>query len=374
MEGLQKRCCRFGLLAVVFIMAAAGWLHAQARHSHPHDRCIVCYKTQAVGDPVWTFQVTNLVCEPCHLIKERCVECGVPVKDDFVKTTDGRFYCKLHRIGRIFDEYEAGRLYLDAVDELRRIARGEMELKHPETPVRLFDADYWNDDDGKKETNSLHKMGFSHSRSIGDRLSHGVVLLSGQPRQSLAAVCAHEYAHLWINENRAATNKIDPDIVEAVCELAAWKLMEFRNAPDEMEAIRVNTYTRGTIVDLLRLEKQTGFLEVLKWVRVGKDGRPPQLSAGTNDILAPRLPEAVTTPLWVAAPPALTTLELQGIIRRTSGGSAIINGVAIADGDEKTVPLGAGRISVRCVGITAQSVFVATNGSERIELRLGKRP
>lgn len=373
MRGFPRRSIRFGLLAAVLLIAATGWLHAQARRSHPHDRCIVCSKSQTIADPVWLFQETNLVCNPCHLIKERCLVCGVPVKDDFFKTPDGRIYCHSDKVGRVFDEYEAGRLYLDATDELRRVARGEMELKYPETPVRLFDSDYWNDDAKKKETNSLHKIGFSHSRSLGDRLTHGIVLLSGQRRQALAAVCAHEYAHLWINENRAWTNAIDPDVLEAVCELGAWKLMEFRNAREEMEAIRVNPYTRGRIEDLLRLEKEIGFLEILKWVRVSKETLPPQLLTGTNPAVLPVLTPPVPTPLWVAAPPVPATLELQGIIRPTNAGSAVINGVVLGVGEEKTVPIGAGRISVRCVEVTSESVFVTTNGSGRIQLLLKKR-
>ena len=369
-----KRSFRIGLLVAGVYFAVAGLLHAQVKHSHPPDRCFVCNKTQTIADPVWLFQETNIVCKPCHLIKERCVVCGVPVKDGFFKTPDGRFYCREDKADRIFDEYEAGRLYIDAIDELRRIARGEMELKYPETPVKLFDSDYWNDSAKRTETNSLHKLGFSHSRGIGDRMTHGVVLLSGQRRQALAAVCAHEYAHLWINENRASAHAIDPDVVEAVCELAAWKLMQFRSAPQEMEAIRVNTYTRGRIVDLLRLEDDIGFLEVLKWVRVGRERVPPQLLAPTNSSAPPAVTQPVSSPLWVAAPPVPAVLELQGIIRPATAGSALINGVVIAVGDEKVVPMGAGRISVRCVEVTAESVIVSTNGSGRIELRLKKRP
>ena len=372
MTGFLKRILAYGLAAVLLLVAHAWSLDAQSKR--PFDRCLVCNKSLSSTEQLWSFQETNLICHPCHLIKERCFECGVPVKEDFHKTTDGRFFCRLHRLDRVFEEYEAGRLYIDAIDELRRVARGEMELKYPETPVRLFDVDYWNDDAKKKETNNLHKIGFSHTRGIGDRMSHGVVLLSGQRRQALAAVCAHEYAHLWINENRAATNRIDPDVVEAVCELAAWKLMQFRNASEEMEAIRVNTYTRGRIEDLLRLEKEIGFLEVLKWVRVGKDRLPPQLLTETNTAGLPALTQPVSTPLWVTAPPVPMTLELQGIIRQSSAGSAMINGVLIAVRDEKTVPMGAGRISVRCVEVTAESVIVSTNGTDRIELRLRKRP
>ncbi len=372
MTGPFKRILGFSLSALFLIVAMAGLLHAQAKR--PYDRCFVCNRNLSAAEQLWSFQETNLICHPCHLIKERCFECGVPVKEDFFKTTDGRIFCRIHKVGRVFDEYEAGRLYIDAIDELRRIARGEMELKYPETPVKLFDSDYWNDSAKRTETNSLHKLGFSHSRGIGDRMTHGVVLLSGQRRQALAAVCAHEYAHLWINENRASAHAIDPDVVEAVCELAAWKLMQFRSAPQEMEAIRVNTYTRGRIVDLLRLEDDIGFLEVLKWVRVGRERVPPQLLAPTNSSAPPAVTQPVSSPLWVAAPPVPAVLELQGIIRPTTAGSALINGVVIAVGDEKAVPMGAGRISVRCVEVTAESVIVSTNGSGRIELRLKKRP
>ncbi len=366
--------CRFlrGLLAAFLLIATPALIHAQGKPSK--ERCFVCNRTLGFAEPVWTFQATNYLCEPCTKIPERCVECGVPTKEEFLKTTDGRIYCRKHRFGRVFDEYGAGRLFLDATDELRRIARGEMELRDFEVQVKLFDTDYWNDAARRKDPGGLHKVGFSHTRRVGNRFNHGVVLLSGQPRQTLSAVCAHEYAHLWMNENRADTHAIDPDVVEAICELAAWKLMEFRNAPDEMEAIRTNSYTRGRILDLIRLEKRIGFGDLLKWVRTGTERVPPQLLPGAESSASPVPESPVPRPLWVAAPPPAGSLELQGVVALAAKMTAIINGVVFTTGDEKTVPLGGGRIAVRCLAITATSASISTNGSERIELGLRKRP
>lgn len=364
-------CFGRSVLVLALLAGLAGL--AQAQNRLRDHLCIVCEKPPGTAETVWSFQKTNLICDACHLISERCVICGVPVKINFTKTTDGRFYCSKDKVGRVFGEYEAGRIFIAATDELRRIAQGAMELREYDVPVNLFDVDYWNDAKRSRANDRLHKVGVSHSRRVGNRFVHGVVILSGQPAQTVAAVCAHEYTHLWLNENLPDGRDIDPDVIEAICELAAWKLMQFRQVKEEMEDIRTNEYTRGRIADLLKLEAQSGFEEVLRWARTGK-GRIPPKAMTKDDLSPPPAAKAAAVPLWNSAPKALNQLELQGLIGQSSKRSAVINGIAFFVGDERSVPVGGDRLKLRCLEISENSVVVSTNTLDRIELLLKARP
>ena len=63
------------------------------------------------------------------------------------------------------------------------------------------------------------------------------------------------------------------DTVEGFCELMAWKYMESRQEPFEMQVIRENPYTRGQITVLLQAENQYGFNTVLEWIKSGEDSK-----------------------------------------------------------------------------------------------------
>lgn len=361
---------RHGFVVLLLLVWVTVELRAEKRKSD--HLCVVCDKPPISSEKVWSFAYTNLICDACYKLPERCTVCGLPVKIGFTKTSDGRFYCRRDLVGRIFGDYEAGRVFITATDELRRIARGEMELPSHEVSVKVFDVDYWNDKKATNSHNALHKVGFSHSRKVGKRFAHGVVLLSGQTMQTVSSVCAHEYTHLWINENVPAGREIDPDVVEAICELAAWKLMQSRQAKGEMESIRTSTYTGGRIADLLKLEAENGFGEILRWVRTGKDKVPPALL--TKDAFDAPPPKPSAAPLWVAAPTGDGKLELQGLVGQSSKKSAVINGVVFFVGDERSVPVGGDKVKLRCLGISENAVVVSTNDTDRTELFLKVRP
>src|SRR5674476_1331170 len=140
-------------------------------------------------------------------------------------------------------------------------------LKFPYVTVNLFGVDYWSE---LGRADGLHKFGFASMRRTpkGD-CTHEVVLLSGRLRNEIAATAAHEYTHLWINENRPAGHVIDSDTIEAICELSAYKLMEARSQPEELQKILDNPYTHGEIKKLVPLEKENGMGYVLNWVKNG---------------------------------------------------------------------------------------------------------
>lgn len=118
-------------------------------------------------------------------------------------------------------------LFEDTRDDLIALYGGGFKLKYPEVTVKLFDVDYWSEQDRE---DGLDKFGFASTRKTADgQCTHEVVMLSGQLRDAMSAVAAHEYTHLWINENRPSDRVIDRDTIEAICELSAYELMAQKN-------------------------------------------------------------------------------------------------------------------------------------------------
>lgn len=74
---------------------------------------------------------------------------------------------------------------------------------------------------------------------------------------NLIGVSAHEYTHIWINENRG-DHKIEPQTMEAICEMVASKLARKYKRHAYMRKIETNTYTEGRVGQILPLVNQHG--------------------------------------------------------------------------------------------------------------------
>jgi hypothetical protein len=230
--------------------------------------------------------------------------------------------------------------------------------------VNLFDVDYWSE---KGQPNGLHKFGFANTRKTADgRCTHEVILLSGRTREELISVAAHEYTHLWINENRPASHVIDGDTVEAICELTAYKLAGQKKLPEMQKRILENSYTNGKIKTLVAVEREGGTDYVLNWVR---NGKAETFDAGAN--LAP-IPTPATPPFSAAPPTLPEKLKFNGLLTIGTDHEAVINGVSFAAGDQKHIKLKDKNVMVRCLEIQDKAVVVQINGSsERVTLKPG---
>ena len=216
--------------------------------------CVVCGQGPLTGK-IWLSK-WGAVCDDCYKLEDHCSLCGLPVRDGdgCIRTGDGRFICRFDKTNAVLDAAVAREVFADARRELVELYGGGFALNFPDVTVNLFDVDYWSE---KGREDGLHKFGFSHTRKArnGD-CTHEVVLLSGRLRTELAATAAHEYTHLWINENRPVDHVIDSDTTEAICELSAYKLMEARSQPEQMRRILANPYTHGAITNLVAIEKE----------------------------------------------------------------------------------------------------------------------
>ena len=326
--------------------------------------CVVCGKGPLTGR-IWMSK-WGAICDECYKLENRCSVCGLPVRDGAIKTGDGRFICKFDQPNVVLDVAEAREVFADARRELVELFGSGFKLNFPDVTVNLFDVDYWSE---KGRDDGLHKFGFSSTRRTpqGD-CTHEVVMLSGRLRNELAATAAHEYTHLWINENRPAEHVIETDTIEGICELSAYKLMESRSQPDQMQKIIDNPYTHGAIKKLVALEKENGIGYILNWV---KKGTSATLETESAALAAPvRKPAMKFTNVPAPLPAAL---KLGGLLLEGQSRQAIISGVPFAVGETKSVKLKNRTVQIRCREIHADNAVLEVDGRpEPLTLKIGE--
>jgi hypothetical protein len=317
--------------------------------------CIVCGKGPLTGH-IWLHQ-RGAVCDDCYKLPNRCSICGLPIRDGdgAIKTDDGRLICKFDKADAVLDLAEAKEVFADVRRDMIELYGHSFALNYPDVTVRLFDVDYWSE---AGRPDGLHAFGFANTRKLsGGDCTHEVVLLSGRLRNEIAATAAHEYTHLWINENRPSGHVIDNDTTEAICELSGYKLMEERKQPAQMQKILANTYTHGEIIKLVEIEKENGISYILNWVRIG-----------TTATLETE-PAALAVPVWTRTvaftnvpAPLPETLKLDGLLLNGRSRRAIIGGVSFAAGEVKEVRLRRRTVEIRCREIHSADVVLEVNG------------
>ena len=335
-------------LAIILFLFASALVASAAETNY---FCVVCGKGPLHGR-IWISK-WGAICDDCYALDNHCSICGLPVRDGdgHVQTGDGRFICKFDKKNAVLDAADAREIFTESRRGLASLFGSGFLLQYPAVTVNVFDVDYWSEHNG---SNSLHKFGFSSTRKTSDgSCTHEVVMLSGRLRNELAAAAAHEYTHLWINENRPPEHELDKDTEEAICELSAYQLMGAERQPEMQQKILENPYTRGKIKTLVALAEQRGEWFVLNWVKTGT----------TTDLDA-ALAAPLTTPAISAVnvPPGLPTkLKFTGMSVIGTNQTAVINGTGFTPGDRKFIRLRNRTAVVFCREIQADEVLVESN-------------
>ena len=336
-------------------ISPTGLLHA-ADPEGPPQNCFTCNK--ALSGRIWRHP-SGWICDECKNFPNRCWSCGLPCRDAFIQTEDGRFICKLEARAAVLNKEHARRIFDETRKSVVNLTRGGMVLKQAEVSVDLFNIDYWS----KEEKNPLHKMGLALTRQIGDNFNHNVLLLSGQTHTNLAAVCAHEYTHLWINENMPGDRQIELQTMEAICELVAYKVAEVNGHPEVMDSIMRNSYTQGRINTAVDACDKVGLYSVLRWVREGKSPTLNLTELGainrTPGALKKSTPSRMT-PRVVKPLPKPSELKLKGVI----GTTALINDTMIDPGQTRKIKLADRVVEVKCLKVETSYIEISVDGGE----------
>jgi hypothetical protein len=317
--------------------------------------CVVCGKGPLTGR-IWISK-WGAICDECYHLKDHCSICWLPIKDGdgHTKTADGRLICRFDKTNAIFTLEQAKELFDQTRDEVVDLYGPQFALKYTDVTVNLFDVDYWSEKNGE---NGLHKYGFASTRKTADgQCTHEVVMLSGRTREEMIGVAAHEYTHLWINENRPADRVIDGDTIEAICELTAYKLMGAKKMPEMQKRILENPYTNGKIKTLVAVEREGGTDYVLNWVENGKTETFDE-NANLAPIVITPAPEVFYAPRQLPE-----GLKFNGLLVIGNDRQAVINGVSFAAGEEKRLKLRSKTVLVRCKEIHDYKVVVELNES-----------
>jgi hypothetical protein len=284
------------------LLCALLWLLPIAAFAQDtNNYCVVCGRGPLTS--IHHYQNRwGAICEECNGLPNHCANCDLPIRDGegAVKTADGRLVCKFCKPLSVFDMNEAREMFAVTRQELVGIYGSRFVLKCPDVVVNLYDVDQWS----KGKVNGADMYGYAQTVPFpGGTFKHQVLLRVGMLRVNLTKQAAHEYTHLWINENLPARHVIDPDTLEAICELSAYKLMESQSQSDELKRILRNPYTNGKIKRLVEVESEKGAGFILDWIKnsTAPDFDSPEQSLPERKPLTSTKSEAVMSPAPVQA-------------------------------------------------------------------------
>lgn len=357
-RGLYRAHAMAGFLSILLICWLFPLLPCAQEGIAPGTRCVVCEKPILQGR-VYK-HARGIICESCFQIVDHCSVCGLPVRDGFGKTGDGRLICKRDLPNVVLEQSQLEALFKEATHELYRLSGGQMTLKHPEVHLQLFDVDYWNYQNGTAIPSHLKRLGLSRTTRQGDRVNHSVIVQSAQLKAETLGVCVHEFTHLWINEVVPTNRVIESDTLEALCELMTYKVHSTLNHEEQTERVLTNPYTNGKIREFVQLEERYGMQAILNWITKGTQ---PQLNEATIQHLAqtPAFPAVSPTP--TAPRTGYDRLKLMGILGSKTRRQAMINGKPFALNDELSLTLHGNSVQVKCLEIGDRSVVIKVQGS-----------
>jgi hypothetical protein len=330
--------------------------------SHPRHRvCAVCGQEFYIP---WGYPTNvDYVCANCNRIETHCAVCGLPAPlESSLRTEDGRLICKRCVPKVVLTQEEAEQIFQNVVSELDTLFKGALSLKFSNVVLKVYATDYWNEEAGRRNSGQERRVGFTISRAAGDQLTHNISLVTGTKKREMAAVCAHEYTHCWINENRPKEHEIELDTIESLCELTAYNLMKSHQDQELMDSIKANLYTRGKILTAIDCQNRVGFPAILQWVKTGKEANLDNLNPQETP---PPAPVYITRPI---ASPVYDALVLNGIVGTGKKRMAMINGRPFAPSDEASLQVGNATVLVQCLEINKNSVVVKVDGGKTITL------
>ncbi len=347
---------------IAFLLILILWATAAV-----NNRCVVCQKSIAQRVYLFTSPYAGEkqpVCSACTQLETICSICMLPVRGGFTKLPDGRLLCANDAKEAVLTQDALDEIYREVKRDLFRMLAGNV-LPDKNVTVELA---------GRSELERHVRtqrfphdknvtLGVTETRGRAGQFEHHIYVLSGLRKSRVAAVCAHEYTHAWLQENVVAGRKLDTDTIEGFCELVAFKLVSERNEPVERKIILANSYTSGQIHSLVKAEDRYHFPEIVKWI---KDGVDDKVDLGnTARVLVRNNDNDPIQVAWQAVKPTAVpdTLVLRGISGTSQRRFALINDTTLEKGEQAKVRVGSSNVVVRCVEISDASVVLSIAGA-----------
>jgi hypothetical protein len=309
------------------------------------------------------------ICGECKNITVRCSLCGLPVKDQGIRTSDGRTICQRESATVVMDEDAARELFQSARETAVDVAGDFFALKNSGVNVHISDVF------DTHSTDKMHTLAISTSTHSGSEVVHYVSIKTGRPKHEVFYSCIHEYTHLWINENMG-DHQIERSTVEGLCELMAYKVAEARKDAASQKEIMGNPYTKGRIKELVQYASEEDLSVMFAWV---KNGTTSTLTEGLATATQARSkPAEVPLDVQVARAqlarpqPQNETLAINGTIKGAKGTLILLNGgLILGKGESGVVKLNGQPFKIRCVDIQSDAAtFQYENSSDIVTISL----
>jgi hypothetical protein len=281
----------------------------------------------------------------------------MPVKEPLRRLPDRRLICSTHEKAVVLTQSQGKEIFREVLRDMIRMLAGTGKLPNENIDFSVVTrAEMISILGGQNKIHSEATLGLTRTDFRADKSqSHRISVVDGMVPNQFKAVCAHEYAHTWLSEN--VTRELEPHMVEAFCELVAYKLMDSYQCESQKRAFLSNRYTAGRIAALLEADRKYSFDHVVQWMRTGQD-RDFKVTE-THRMLAVTRTEPVLHNLTPSGRTAVPDrLVLKGISGQRDRRFALINDCTLQTGETGRVRVGSSNVTVNCLAITDRTVRV----------------
>ncbi len=301
------------------------------------------------------------LCDTCNNLYKFCSVCGLPVPDDTMRTGDGRLICAREASDVLMDAVTADKIFQSAQREAVNLINNSFGLNQSDVTVRVADNLSTTRFIFSGDT---HVLAISETQTSRKGVTHRVFVRTGQTKQQAFYSCIHEYTHLWINEN-VGNHDIEPNTIEGICELIAYKVAERRSDSVAQKIMLHNTYTHGRLQDLIQYNTREMLSKVLDWVRDGTTYKLPKPDVPLDIQIA--LAQAATRPQK-----QVETLSVNGTIHTAKGTLVLLtSGLILGKGESGMIKINGQSSKIRCLDIKSDTaVLQFENSTNLINLTL----
>jgi hypothetical protein len=373
-----------GLTAFLLCLFSTGLCQAPPYLYAGAMYCDVC--KQPAGTTIYMIEdkvakTKKQVCYTCAFCRPRCFLCGLPALTNLagaVQFEDGRTLCVRDAKGAVLNDEEALRIWKDMRQQLekqfsrfmdppkRRTSFATIDRLHLENLFKTVGHDYECPNVYGTTTTSTNK----------GEVEYEVNVLLGLPAGDFRGVCAHEYAHTWLNENLSearATHLAQP-AREGFCELVALLCVDAAQDENAKSNILANAYTRGQIDLFVQAEQTYGLNDVVDWIKYGVDDRLKQDQL--LRVRAVEMPKRSAPPgphpgasVWAPGPVrTYDRLVLKAVFWDARQPTALVNEHTLAPGQEAAFRICGTNLTVQCLEIGKDNVRLrlVTTGEETV--------